>query len=255
MAAAITRAAPRFAIVECSSSLLLSQELFKAKVSTLVIEADQSSKTLTFNIPGDLSSAFHDLQTLSLLMNAMNGPVRVTSGEVMAFGSLRFELDDRLLCLPRPEHLTSQLTVHQCIHELCRLSSLIYLHVGLRDFSPRVAVLKFLKIQFMELYNAGEISSYRLGRDYTSELQPEVLLWVLCMCGTLWLDAGEKSWFASRISGIVIEVGLETWQEVENLLVKFLWMRGMCAGPCRPLWSEVELLIGSNAIMQGRNSF
>jgi hypothetical protein len=84
----------------------------------------------------------------------------------------------------------------------------------------------------------------------TEDELAETLLWMLMCAGTVWLDQNDKEWFSRRIAVQVAYLGLRTWQEAENTLFRFLWMRGMCTEKSQSLWREVEI-IGAAAPWMG----
>ena len=110
----------------------------------------------------------------------------------------------------------------------------------LREFQPSMGVLKALKSQLMIAYGAAEHSGTLQCTEDDEELA-EALLWILMCAGTVWLDQNDKRWFAQRITAQVVYLRLRTWQQVEDILVRYLWMQGMCPEKVGSLWHEVEI--------------
>lgn len=117
----------------------------------------------------------------------------------------------------------------------------------LREFQPSMGVLKALKLQLVAVFEEGE----RLGvMEREEEELHKTLLWILCCAGTVWLSEQDKAWFSKRIAAQVVYLRLRTWGEVENVLMRFLWIRGMCREKAESLWLEVEML-GTAATWMG----
>ena len=113
-----------------------------------------------------------------------------------------------------------------------------------------MGVLKALKLQLMAVFEAAENSGTFQSLADDEELA-ETLLWILMCAGTVWLDLYDKDWFSRRIASRVAYLRLRTWQEVEDILVRYLWIRGMCTETAGSLWHEVEMIGAAAPWMEG----
>lgn len=226
--AAITGGIPRWPHVKCTNSI--SPELMDAMKKSLRITTKDPTAVVDFNPRKDFSTVFKNLKLLSVMLGASRDQKRANYTSVYYFCSVRFYLEHCLL-----SHRESQSTSYaeRTISELAKLTSLIYLHRVLREFQPQVYVLRVLKAQVMSMLRAAEESVQWSQRGDETSLK---LLWVLFCTGTCWLDDEEKAFFAERIAVLAIKLNLQTWQQVENVLHQFLWMKNMCLEKSQPLW-------------------
>jgi hypothetical protein len=104
-----------------------------------------------------------------------------------------------------------------------------------------MGVLRALSCQLMNVFGAAENSGTLQSTDNEQDLA-EALLWILMCAGTVWLDQNDKHWFSRRIAAQVAYLRLRTWQHVEDILIRYLWIRGICPEKVGPLWFEVEML-------------
>ena len=122
------------------------------------------------------------------------------------------------------------------VNESCRVAMLIYINYVLREFHYSFALLMVLKRKLMEGYERYELS----GVEVADGVALKLLLWSLCVGAVLALDEGEEEWFAERVAENVIRAGLEGWEEVEECLIRFLWMKRMSDALRGRVWVQVE---------------
>ena len=234
---------PRFTSVRCATSL--SKERVRDVALELKITVTDSGTNEPFALLHDFGTVFDSLQKLSRMLEericGRHGP---TASDMGFYCTCRSYLENCLLWLPRRSLIT---TVEETIRELSRLPSLIYLHRVLRDFQPVIGVLVVLKKEVMATIEEAEATR---AWQNTGDQFSETLLWILCICSTLWLNDAEKDWFAQRIAAQATYQKLVTWKEIENVLVRYLWMRGMCEDKCKPIGRSVELFISAAPWME-----
>ena len=105
----------------------------------------------------------------------------------------------------------------------------------LHEFDPVFGVLGKLKRKLMAVVDVGEGAYERIGGGESDV----VVLWVLFMGGLLAENWVERDWFAERIARVVRRLGLRSWEEVEECLMKALWIRRMGNKACESLWMVV----------------
>lgn len=68
-----------------------------------------------------------------------------------------------------------------------------------------------------------------------------LLLWLLSV-GAAEADhcMPERDWFINHLLVVVIEVGIEDWERMRSVLVRFVWHDIFCEGPFGEVWREVE---------------
>ena len=105
----------------------------------------------------------------------------------------------------------------------------------LHEFDPVFGVLGKLKRKLMAVVDVGKGEYERIGGGESDV----VVLWVLFMGGLLAENWVERDWFAERIARVVRRLGLRSWEEVEECLMKALWIRRMGNKACESLWMVV----------------
>lgn len=91
----------------------------------------------------------------------------------------------------------------------------------------------------MTVFEEGEKSQ---ALESSETKLAETLLWILMCAGTVWLDETDKEWFSRRVAARAASLRLRTWQRVEDILLKYLWIKGMCPEKAGSVWHEVEMI-------------
>ncbi|KAI4126748.1 MAG: hypothetical protein LQ347_004853 [Umbilicaria vellea] len=185
----------------------------------------------------------HDLRRITSVLQRCkhSGPASATA--ILAFNKIRSTIEHRLLPSPsqREDHVGSSLD--GLVDESCRLATLVYVNIVLRELHYSFSLLKVLKRNLMcehELYDQHVPPAAPVA-DASSR---RLLLWSLCVGAVLALDESEEDWFALRIANAVAGMA---WREVEECLGRVLWVERMSEVLRRGVWRRVEEYLGCSS--------
>jgi hypothetical protein len=71
----------------------------------------------------------------------------------------------------------------------------------------------------------------------------KLLVWVLVMGAVAAIDTVERIWFVSMLRQVVGAVEIGSWEEMRDLLGRFLWLGSTSDVDGRVLWGEVEACV------------
>ena len=234
---AMVSSPPRWPHIKCTNTI--SRELFASMRAALRITTNNPQAEVVFLTQKDFPTIFNNLKMLSVMLGAAREIKKANFSSVFYFCSMRFFLEHCLLSLPAS---SVELCSEGGISELSRLTSLIYLHRVLREFQPQVGVLVKLKRKVINLCQRID--------DFAGCTHRDSLLWVLVCSGTCWVDEGERTFFAERIAILATHMILESWEDIERVLLGFLWIKGMCRDKTEALWREVEMFMSAAPWME-----
>ena len=239
LCSAMLASRPFFKPTPCCA-LLKSIQLYPS-TSTITVKNDmQSQKEATPDEWTLLHGSMHEMRNLTDQVTYHNTKLpsntsnRINAAEIMDFSKTRTSIEHRLLSL-LPLRDPMKIST-DCLFEACRLGSLIFINCVLREFSPKIGVLKTLKGQLIGMIQGAEHTCVDLG----AKLHLSRLVWVLMMGGILSLNSQEETWFAERIARAMAASGLETWEDVEQLLYRIGWAKALRNSACKSLWRRVE---------------
>ena len=228
---------PFFKSTPCSA--LLKSMLFYPSIIDLTNEL-QGHQDVTHDQWTSLHGSMHEMRNLSDQIAKHNArlpsttPIRISAIDIMGFSKTRTSIEHQLLSLlPLSRPVRNSI---DCLFEACRLGSLIFINCVLREFSPKIGVLKILKSQLIGLIQEAECNSV----DPNAKLQLPRLTWAFIMGGIVCVNDVEETWFAQRIARTMTTSGLETWGEVEELLFKIGWAKKLNNWACKSLWRRVD---------------
>lgn len=118
--------------------------------------------------------------------------------------------------------------------EVCRLGVQIYLQTLVFGF-PSCRMFCTVLIRKLQSY-VKHISSRTTGGE---ELPREMLLWLMFLGGIITQDRSTRSWFVSLLPHIAGQLRLHSWDDIKEVLVKFLWIETIHEQLCKDLWGEV----------------
>jgi hypothetical protein len=79
-----------------------------------------------------------------------------------------------------------------------------------------------------------------LGTIIASSRSNELLLWLLFTGGVSALGTPERAWFEKHLVTVVVDLGLDRWEDVRGCLMKVIWHEILCERSYRKLWEEVK---------------
>ena len=149
--------------------------------------------------------------------------------------SLRY----RLLCM---ESARKSTTHEELVGDACRIGALVFLKTVFDQFGwwgtsrivrgrRHTTILEKLKVYLRRLDSSVDA----IKTEYL-----ELSLWLTCMAGLLPLQYIDKLWCGTRLKATVTILGLKTWEEVETVLRKFLWIQWIHGPACKAFWEDTQ---------------
>ncbi|KAE9373810.1 hypothetical protein N431DRAFT_338467 [Stipitochalara longipes BDJ] len=202
----------------------------------------------------EVPAGFQNLHTLVILEDEFIDIVRHVenfciifrevhrSGKIQTLRATDFDVTPlryRLLCM---ESARRSATQQELVGDACRIGALVFLKTVFDLFGwwgtshivrgrQHTTVLEKLKVYLTRL-------DYSVDAQKTEFL--ELSLWLTCMAGLLSLQYINKLWFDARLEAIVTKLGLESWEEMEAVLRKFLWIQWIHGLACKEFWEGVH---------------
>ena len=133
-------------------------------------------------------------------------------------------------------------THEELVGDACRIGALVFLKTVFDQFGwwgtsrivrgrRHTTILEKLKVYLRRL----DSSMDALKTEYL-----ELSLWLTCMAGLLPLQYIDKLWCGTRLKATVTILGLKTWEEVETVLRKFLWIQWIHGPACKAFWEDTQ---------------
>jgi hypothetical protein len=150
------------------------------------------------------------------------------------FDDQRASIEFRILTMSGEEDKQQGTAKAENIQEPCRLAALIYTNMVFRIVPPGVAIYTTLTSRLRTTLMQTDLMSCwgNLG---------ETLLWVLFMGGAVALRGRIRSWFVSVLTIVCSKLRIQSWHDVKEILVKYLWSDRIWEEHCKNLWIEVEV--------------
>lgn len=191
-----------------------------------------------FSLEGCLAQIRH----LTNEMNEVHPRLALTASQIMAFSQKRSSIAHRLASLPYKD--ADKMKVTDYLHDVCRLAALIYVNCMLHASNTITAILKTLKTQLVGLIQEAEEKFAPVSNAYTP---PPESVWILFVGGILSLNEEEEVWFATRIVFAMRGLGLEDWEDVEEVLLKIAWADELRTPACLSLWRRMKEIRSSRS--------
>ncbi|KAG9234015.1 hypothetical protein BJ875DRAFT_484582 [Amylocarpus encephaloides] len=193
------------------------------------------------------------LQTLTLQKKAIEESARPEIRDILAYDTLRNNLEERLLTI---QYHFSHASLHSLSFEnrflqTISIASSLYASLTFRAFSPSSQVLRTLGFDLQASVARAEAAFDELsqgieaGPTLEAEMPfSEMLFWALWMGGVMCGEGEERRWWARRIARVLPWTLIMSWEEAEGCLGRVLWNKGLSSGNARGLWREVEEMAG-----------
>jgi hypothetical protein len=75
----------------------------------------------------------------------------------------------------------------------------------------------------------------------------ELRLWISFMGAHTITHGSLRDWFVLLLRGISLQLSWKLWEQIKNILKRFMWDE-RCGAPGRALWFEVEETLGHDAL-------
>ena len=125
------------------------------------------------------------------------------------------------------------------MEECVRIAALIFNNSLLGDRPDGSALHQSLGAQIEEALRGLDVERCLLAdtRDENGKgvWYSEVLLWVVFMAG-LRVRGPARGTFARLVPRVCGSLGVESWEECEAVLRRFLWLERTCEKACRDMW-------------------
>ena len=147
--------------------------------------------------------------------------------------SRRNALQHRLLSLPPA--LTSKVAgsdVPSSLYECCRLTTMLYSAVVIFPNPPSSGCLQRLVLSIKSVLEEIQLKELYGPRA-------KLYIWALFLTGVAANGTRERSWFVTRLRGLVLLEHIHCWLDMKDLVVSFLWMDSVCDDGGMELWNEI----------------
>lgn len=181
----------------------------------------------TFDFGLDYVKIFEDLQ--ALIENLNRTSATTTSNRPPGMDSTVTKICYRLLSYtpdvdcPKPD-----------FRELCRLGTQIYLQTLVYSF-PSCRMFCTLLLGKLEIY-----LDFLASTTGEKELLTKFMLWLIFFGGIITQEELVRSRFVARLSRVIGQLQLYSWNDVKAALIEFFWVETIHAEPCESLWDEVK---------------
>jgi hypothetical protein len=199
---------------------------------TIIIGPEIRALAHFLSTTNDLANILIDMSYLTAFLEA---PHR---GSTMAqdstyFDDQRASIECRILAMPFEED-KKQGSEAENIQEPCRLAALIYTNMVFRELQPSAAIHTIL---------TSRLRTALMQTDWMScwGNLSETLRWVLFMGGAVALRGRIRSWFVSVLTVVCSKLRIQSWHDIKEILVKYLWSDRIWEERCKNLWIEVEV--------------
>ncbi|KAL2070240.1 hypothetical protein VTL71DRAFT_13266 [Oculimacula yallundae] len=185
-------------------------------------------KYLEYGISHDMVSTFNSV-------GAMTQAIRYyvdgepDSLELGLIAQTRVDVQQLLLSLPRATDTPDAL--YASIYETCRLTGLIY---GIAVILPVPNSYPLFQELVQRLQAALELAQIEGYGDVLGDLH----LWNLVMGGIAASDKPERCRYVERLAAYGRTIRMCDWNEVANIMERFLWLDSACEPGGRKLWAE-----------------
>lgn len=189
--------------------------------------------TTGFNSLVESSSAFSPITKSLQELVSLTSDIRTLRGvlpshnELFSFTARRSWVEWSLSTLRNPG-------IENCV----RLAALIYSNIVLRKMPCASAVLSHLT-------NELRLASDDIDLAANWENKTELLLWVLFQGGAAATEEQMRNWYLGHLSRVCKVLGVQTWNDIFEILDSFVWARCDLVKRCKPLWCDIAVGMSS----------
>ncbi|KAE9376158.1 hypothetical protein N431DRAFT_210257 [Stipitochalara longipes BDJ] len=175
----------------------------------------------------------HELVSFITEVRMLSG-ARLSAEVLYSFTGRRTWIEWALSSLESNPSLDSDESIHSGIKICCRLAARIYINIVLRKMDQGHALLSHLACRLK-----GTLCQTDMGSRW--EGKSELLTWTLFQGGAAAVEPGTRKWYVSHLVSCSQVLGLQIWNNVFQLLEKFLWASPEIERHFKPLWYEIVL--------------
>lgn len=203
-------------------------------VPSIVMDVDLLN--LSENKACDIPRILFEIRHLTLVVEGFQKNRGATPKEMLSFSKARSAIEYRLLLMTPPDDNQHP----HFLYEACRIAAVIYINYVLHEFDPLFRVLEKLKKKLVSIIETGE----RVHQNINGRTESSLFLWILFMGGIIAEGDFERDWFAQRIAEQTMKLKITIWAEVEDCLMKVLWIRRMRNSASEALWRKAIGFLG-----------
>jgi len=200
---------------------------------TVIIGPEIRALAHSLSISNDFANVLEDISYLTAFVEFPRHGSNMTQDSTY-FDDQRASIEFRILTMSGEEDKQQGTAKAENIQEPCRLAALIYTNMVFRIVPPGVAIYTTLTSRLRTTLMQTDLMSCwgNLG---------ETLLWVLFMGGAVALRGRIRAWFVSVLTIVCSKLRIQSWHDIKEILVKYLWSDRIWEEHCKNLWIEVEV--------------
>ena len=199
---------------------------------TIIIRPGIKALAHSLSISNDLANVLDAMSSLTAFMEVPRHGSTMTR-DIAYFDDERASIEDRILAMAGEEDKPQGVSYTENVQEPCRLVALIYANMVFRELQPSSAthttLISRLKTTLMQ---ANLMSCWGI--------LSEALLWVLFMGGAVAQRDSIRSWFVSVLTMVCTQLKIQSWHDIKEVLLKYLWCDRIWEERCKNLWLEVD---------------
>jgi hypothetical protein len=133
-------------------------------------------------------------------------------------------------------------TQKELIQEACRIGTLVFLKTVYDQFGCWGPSSKVWGRPYRFIVEKLKVFLTRLDHSIPTARTEylELLLWLSFMGGVLQLEYVNRQWYNAHIATILARLGLNTFNEVKEVLSRFLWVDWVHEKHCAELWEDIQ---------------
>lgn len=197
-----------------------------------IIGLEIKAPTHSLPISIDLANILEDMLRLTTFVEILHDS-KITQ-DCTYFDDQRASIEHRILAIPDKQDKEQGTAETKNIQESCRLAALIYTNMVFRELQPSAAIHTTLTSRLRTMLMQTDLTSC-WGNHW------KMLLWVLFMGGAVALQKSTRSWFVSILAIACSQLKMQSWHDIKEILLKYLWSDRIWEGRCKYLWIEVEV--------------
>jgi hypothetical protein len=206
--------------------------LFGVEPSDIELSFGQYSR---FGFTHELATTFHAMKIYTSTLDCIQRGA-LKNLDLSLIADQRNIIQHHVISLPTAAEIKGIcISKVKGVYEVCRIAALIFsmgvifpLQKLCTTYGPLV---KQLKLQLLEL------------KDTTTIYQPDILdlvIWATTLGAIAAERTPERSWFVHSLTHLTAPARLSRWNDLEERLVRVLWLRNACKDAGYRLWLEVD---------------
>jgi hypothetical protein len=189
------------------------------------------------DLDSNLISIFVELQYL-------NSTLAISTRNLMTTYHVHASVQYHLLMFRSTRYSGGQISA---IQEICSLGVITYLKT-VYDFQRSISTGRPPIGASTDIVTIQQLKSCLDFIEINTPQTQAFFLWMLFLGGSVVASTKERTWFVARLARTIVEMQIRSWEDMRELLKRFLWVDWIHGDPCRELWDEamvtVDVLFG-----------